>query len=340
MKKVNVKQCYIELTSKCNLRCRHCYNDSGVKVNELSFERIKMLVDELERLDNQSIILSGGEPLLYPQIKELLLLLSSKKISVTLVTNSTLIEDGFVRFITNNGINNLRIQISLEGGTRVTNDSIRGDGTFERIMLISEKLQAAHIPFFYHISLNKSSCKEIHDIFTVIKRFKHSFVAFSNLYPYGRLTENMDLLPTSEELYKAIKEIRFLARENNIVVEMPDRLSGGDCPLMSDEDEMTMNPRIDSEGYIYFCQQFNMQELALGNINYTELGGIIESEQMVTLRELMKFRNRHLDDCKSCFARRICKGGCPAIVFSQNKLQGNDGYCDYRKRLCMDQMGL
>lgn len=340
MRKVIVNKCYLELTSNCNLRCKHCYNDSGMKVREIDYERIKHLIDEVELLGNQGVTLSGGEPLLYSKIRELLIFLNSKKLEVTLITNATLIDDGFVQFIHDNNINNIKLQISLEGGTKETHDNIRGMGTFERIMSVSEMLSREKIPFYYRITLSKSSCNEVHEIFEILKRYKQNYAKFSGLLPYGRINENIELFPDSDELYDAVKEIRLLAEENKVFAVLPDQLTESSCPLMRDDYEIMMSPRIDSEGNFYFCQSFNMQELALGNINTAELTEIIESEKMTLLRGLVKFRYLNLKECKKCFVKQICKGGCPAIVFSQNKLQGDDGFCRYRKKLYMEQLKL
>lgn len=42
---------YIEITSACNLRCLHCYNDSGILKNQISYDRFKELVDEFSDSD-------------------------------------------------------------------------------------------------------------------------------------------------------------------------------------------------------------------------------------------------------------------------------------------------
>lgn len=57
-------------TFKCNLRCAHCYmdSDSSVELEELSTEEGKMLIDQLAELSKPVLILSGGEPLMRPDI--------------------------------------------------------------------------------------------------------------------------------------------------------------------------------------------------------------------------------------------------------------------------------
>lgn len=54
----DLKGFYLEITSKCNLRCLHCYNESGILKNEISFELFKRLIDEFD--EKPDITFSGG----------------------------------------------------------------------------------------------------------------------------------------------------------------------------------------------------------------------------------------------------------------------------------------
>ena len=55
---------WFEVTRKCNLLCTHCYIDAGrPRANELSFEEVIEVLDDLKRLGVFSLVLAGGEPL-------------------------------------------------------------------------------------------------------------------------------------------------------------------------------------------------------------------------------------------------------------------------------------
>lgn len=59
------KSASIDLTYKCNLRCRHCYNNSGERLGEeMSSEDVMQIAKELSALEVESICICGGEPLL------------------------------------------------------------------------------------------------------------------------------------------------------------------------------------------------------------------------------------------------------------------------------------
>ena len=60
------------VTNACNMYCAHCYRDAGCKAeDELSTEQAKKLLTEIKRAGFQIMIFSGGEPLMRPDILEL-----------------------------------------------------------------------------------------------------------------------------------------------------------------------------------------------------------------------------------------------------------------------------
>ena len=133
---------YVELTKKCNLCCKHCYNSSGQNSAELNMNVMKNIVEQM-RYDNvKSIALSGGEPLLYDGIFELLNLCEQYGINTNLITNGTLINDDIaLRF---SRFERLRIQISLDG-VEATHDINRGEGSYKKNIQGIIKLKNADI---------------------------------------------------------------------------------------------------------------------------------------------------------------------------------------------------
>jgi sulfatase maturation enzyme AslB (radical SAM superfamily) len=100
-----------EITKKCNLRCKHCLSDSGQRCpDELTTREAKKVIDALEANKVFNVSLSGGEPLIRPDIFELLEYSSEKKIGVELLTNGTLITKETVDRLKN--INLFNVELS------------------------------------------------------------------------------------------------------------------------------------------------------------------------------------------------------------------------------------
>ena len=84
--------CYIEITSNCNLRCIHCYNESGELRDQISVEAFKIVLGCYDNPKKASITLSGGEPLLHPQVWKFIDMMLESGIlarNILLITNAT-----------------------------------------------------------------------------------------------------------------------------------------------------------------------------------------------------------------------------------------------------------
>ena len=91
-----------EITARCNLKCRHCYinlpaGDRRAKERELSLAEIERIADEAVSLGAVWCLLSGGEPLLREDFREIYLMLKRKGLLLSIFTNATLISDEHVR---------------------------------------------------------------------------------------------------------------------------------------------------------------------------------------------------------------------------------------------------
>ena len=84
------------LTKRCNLNCDHCYLDAdfrgGFRTDELNTEQCFTVIDQIAEVNpNAFLILTGGEPLLRPDIYKIIRYAADKKFMVVLGTNGTLI---------------------------------------------------------------------------------------------------------------------------------------------------------------------------------------------------------------------------------------------------------
>lgn len=100
-KKITARFLYLEVTHRCNLRCISCYTGAGSeKPDTLTLEERKSVVRQAKAMGVQSVSLSGsGEPLLYPDLRELIAYIRSLGMSVVLFTNGTLLTPELARFL-------------------------------------------------------------------------------------------------------------------------------------------------------------------------------------------------------------------------------------------------
>ena len=83
---------YIEITHECNLRCKHCLNNSGNKIpNQLNDDEIFNLIIEFSKAGMQEIRFTGGEPLVHNKVYEFISLAHKLGMYTSIGTNGTLI---------------------------------------------------------------------------------------------------------------------------------------------------------------------------------------------------------------------------------------------------------
>jgi MoaA/NifB/PqqE/SkfB family radical SAM enzyme len=115
---------HLDLTYRCNNRCRHCWlripPENPDRGRELSFDEIKNIVDQARALGTRRWSISGGEPMLRPDFPDIFEYLTGKAVSYTLNTNGTLITSEIARMFKRKGTK----MVALYGATKKTYDHI------------------------------------------------------------------------------------------------------------------------------------------------------------------------------------------------------------------------
>jgi sulfatase maturation enzyme AslB (radical SAM superfamily) len=123
----------IELTNKCNLSCPYCRADaSPLKGDRLSVESITSLLSELKHYGEFRVSITGGEPLLYKHLPELIVHINRLKFPYCITTNGTIPIDRLLS-LAPSVFRDGTIKISIDGSESV-HDSFRGLGNFARSM--------------------------------------------------------------------------------------------------------------------------------------------------------------------------------------------------------------
>lgn len=87
---------HIEIVSKCNERCIHCYIPHEYKNQEMGAAMFFDLLDQCQDLKIQHITISGGEPMLHPQFVPFLMKCRECDMSVNVLSNLTLLDDDII----------------------------------------------------------------------------------------------------------------------------------------------------------------------------------------------------------------------------------------------------
>jgi len=189
--------CYINLTSKCNLRCRHCFGDYSIQnKNELTFKEWKSVINDIKNSKVFFVNISGGEPTQSPYFKGFIKYLSKKGIHFILTTNGVFSKE--VRnFIIKNKEYLTGIKISLDGPDAESHGFIRLDSTGKynpnlfKITLDNIFFFRKHkIPITIATVLHKENIKKINKFQELIKKINPISWFISPIVPLGRAISN------------------------------------------------------------------------------------------------------------------------------------------------------
>lgn len=123
---------YVELTRSCNLRCRHCLNSSGNALdNQLNYDEFKNMILKFSDAGIQEIRFTGGEPLVFPKVFDLIKLCAELGIYTSMGTNGTLITKNIAQKLKVAGLKKAIVSID---GTEKKHDYIRGEGNYKKAM--------------------------------------------------------------------------------------------------------------------------------------------------------------------------------------------------------------
>jgi radical SAM protein with 4Fe4S-binding SPASM domain len=174
------------ITRACNLKCVHCYNDSGAAKadDELSTTQAKIVLDDLAQFGVPSVLFSGGEPLMRPDLFEIIHYAVERGLRAVISTNGTLISADVAKKIKQHRVS--YVGISLDGIGHI-NDKFRGvSGAFERAVEGIKNCQDAGVRIGLRLTLTKRNVQDLESLFEFFEAGKIERACFYHFVPSGR----------------------------------------------------------------------------------------------------------------------------------------------------------
>lgn len=297
----------LELTTRCNLRCIHCYNDVLENCEDINNDNLKIVVEELERVKPHYLILSGGEPLLLGErFFEIAKKMKRTCQKLYLTTNGQLIRKfpAYLFKIFDN------VQISLDGPKEI-HEKIRGVGTFEEAIEASKYLKNAGVSVSFLMTLHSLNKDYLEETYRIAKGLGVQFGA-ERMSPVGRGKSVKPLSPSDwKKLLKvAVEEnialndpLRFIFKDKLKRMLNPHRITGGCTAGIA---SLVITPSLD----VLPCVRLR---IPVGNLKDQSIESIwLNSDVLNKLRNRSGFKGK----CGICYYRNIC-GGCRADAYAE-----------------------
>ena len=315
-----------ELTYACNLQCVHCLSSSGQRdPRELTTGEAKRVLDELRDLQVFYINIGGGEPMVRRDFFELLEYSISQGIGVKFSTNGAFIDADKARRLA--AMDYLDIQISLDGTDAVTNDAVRGGGSYDMARRAMDNLAAAGFgPFKISVVVTRHNVDQL-DEFKALADSYGAQLRVTRLRPSGRGADSWhDLHPTNAQ-QRQIYDWLMSHGENVLTGDSFFHLNalGDPLPGLNMCGAGRVVCLIDPIGDVYACPFVIHDEFKAGSVR--DDGGFAkvwkQSPLLLELRE-----PQSAGACSSCGSYDACQGGCMAAKFFTGlPLDGPDPEC-------------
>ena len=333
-----------EITRSCNLSCAHCRaaSEFGHYDGELTLDEIKSVIDNIVTISNPILILTGGEPLMRPDIWDIIDYAHEKGAMPVVGTNATLITDDIARKLAEHKIP--RISVSIDFATAAGHDTFRGEpGAFDASIRGIKLAKKYGVGVQINTTVTKQNHKElpaIHDlaedlgidafhIFMLVPTGRGSDLLEYELTPdeseevltwayHRQKTSPLHFKPTDSPHYYRI--IRQLAKEEGREVTAAEY--GLDAMTRGCLGGITFG-FISHVGDIQPCGYFDMQ---LGNVKRKPFADIwTESAVFNNLRNYSLLKGK----CGACEYRGVC-GGCRARALElTGDYMEEEPYCAY-----------
>lgn len=175
------------VTSRCNLKCSHCYASVCSPQNELDTVQAKAVLDDLSAFKCPVVLFSGGEPFVRPDILELAGYAADKGLRVVFSTNGTLIDDAKAAQIKEIGAS--YVGISLDGMREIHDRFRRCDGAFDRAVSGIRACRNAEVKVGLRVTMTRDNVGEIPAIFDFMERERVPRICLYHLVYSGRGAE-------------------------------------------------------------------------------------------------------------------------------------------------------
>jgi len=328
-----IKSVYFTLTRECDLACQYCYQGlRNRKRKEMPLADAKATLNKIKALNpNCHIIITGGEPFMYPNIFEIFDHCEALNLSFGILCNGTYLNEETVdKLCTYKNLK--KTQISIDGFTEKTHAITRSKRNFKLVMKAIDLVAEKGLPFLLAPTIHELNKDEIYDI-AALAISKGGWYSPNNLRSFPH-DENKFLSLSNETLLEVTKTVGHKVQANfsrevllkaKQSVETPNVCSV-DAPnstFICGTGSTLLD--IDWNGEVYPCHLLKDRDLILGNIFEQEFSDIYRTVEEKKIR----VTSSEISKCSGCKFTSTCGGGCRAgAYYAYDSLAREDDLCD------------
>jgi MoaA/NifB/PqqE/SkfB family radical SAM enzyme len=295
----------LEVTNRCNRACRHCFRNRADPPESLPLELAEQLLIQAKPLGIRGVCLTGGEVALYPQLGELVRLVTANGFLFTLVTNGHRFEDQVLPLLLEPEVKSrlASVCVSLDGDTAQTHDALRGRQSYAEAGEAAALCRRHHLPLSLKsvvTALNQEELEQLAHRGAQWGAREHEFI-----FPFPTPTLIREgLLPHPDELKRMARWIK-----NDLAGSVKSAVTvEGFAPEVVLNCGTVMNDlNVDYQGHLILCCQ--LSHVTMGDGVPNRFGGeLVADLKEVPLREGIILQYRL---AVKLIEERLANGGKP-----------------------------
>lgn len=308
----------IELTSKCNERCVHCYIPHEYKLYNIEDRLYYSVLEQLADMGVLSVTLSGGEPMMHPHFKDFLNAAKKYDFYVTVLSNLTLLDDEMISIMKEGNISS--VQVSLYSMIPEHHDAItKLNGSFEKTKNAILKLIENDIPVQVSCPTMKGNKDDYADVLNWCHEHKiRAHTDYIMMAKYNHQTDNLANRLSIQEVGNVIKSVVDGDIDYQRVIASPDFIKHCNEYQFNGERRLCgvgiSKCCMVANGNVYPCPGW--QEMILGNLNDNSLEEIWNSSEKIKWLRGLKMKDLGNGECCKCDKAAFC---APCMVRNANE---------------------
>jgi heme b synthase len=336
-----------EVTRSCNLACSHCRAEAHPEPypGELTTSEAKSLIDTFPEVGNPIVIFTGGDPMMRPDVYELVAYAHGKGLTCAFSPNGTLITPETARLIRDAGTD--RCSISLDGPDAESHDRFRGvPGAFAASLRGIGHLRDAGVPFQINTTVTRDNLGSFRDIFRLCESLGAAAWHIFLLVPMGRAKGLANQVITAAEYENVLRWLYDFRKTTPMHLKatcaphyyriMRQRAQEEGIPVNRETFGMDAMTRgcLGGTGFCFISHVGQVQpcgylELDCGNVRQTPFPQLWrENPVFARFRDRSSYRGK----CGACEYHNVC-GGCRARAYSMDgDCMGEEPLCSYVPR--------
>ncbi len=333
------------ITERCNLNCTYCYmGKSNSKIPFTNINKVENILDIMKNNFINTVELTGGEPMMYPEIFKVIKYTLSNFSFVSILTNGVHFPDKIIKYISNFR-DKIFIQISIDGSNEKISSVMRqAKRTSAKTIETITKMIINKIPFRVAMVIDFYNVHDIENVIIILKKLgvKNIVLTFSNeIGNAERIDSNtntlfLDIISQHGEYiseivsrYDDIVNVELSEMDQNLILNTRNCGAG------------TKSVVVDHRGNVFPCPMLYEGAGKMGNILHDNYFDIFNKSKLSKICRNFSLKSTEDLSCKGCEYSNYCSSCFTKVhISNKHRIKRNLDLCEVAKKYKISEIAI